>query len=132
MAIERDKFLALKPFDHVIDHGGRMGHTWIVQTVVDGPDGKEILLRRRNDNFDGDAVVGIICRWDEAHKLVVDAQTGHPADEFNGSCAFIPPESVERVVEEMLASGRLNPEEADRLNKAGGNNTFEGIAIGCD
>ena len=122
MAIERDKFLALKPFDHVIDAGGRFGRTWIVKTIVDGPNGKEVILRRRNRNFEGDAVVEVTCYWNDTHDVAINTLTGQPAEDFNGDLPLIPPESVERVVEEMFALGRLTSEEAERLNKAGANN----------
>lgn len=134
MAIEREKFLGLKPFDRVMDGGGVMSHTWTVQTVAEGPNGKEVLLRRRNHNFDGnkDEVVEATCYWDDTHDTIANVQTGQPHEDLGRDCAFIPAESVERVVEEMLALGRLTPEEADRLNKAGQNNTLRGIEIGCD
>jgi hypothetical protein len=77
-------------------------------------------------------VVEIVCCWDENLGKVVEAQTGVPADDFNEGCSFVPPEYVDRVVEELLALDRLSPEDVHRLLEAGGNNISYGIAFGCD
>jgi len=131
----REKFLALKPFDRVLDRGGRgiNGHTWKVKSVVDGPRGRTVAMQRQNSSIDKDSRTVLCCWCDEQH-CVIDVATYEPIRDFDfeEGCCFIPEESVDRVVEEMLAYGKLSPEDAERLRRAGENNTSEGIAIGCD
>jgi hypothetical protein len=130
--IKKEQFLGLKPFDRVVDDGGLLGHTWKVVSVTEEVSGRIVVLRRPTGGRGKEDVIEISCRWCDERGVIVDALTGEPVKDLNGTCSYAPPESVERVVEEMLATGKLTQEEADRLNNAGSNNTNAGIDLGCD